>query len=136
MKLYRNDKAYFNYSFEDEITAGVVLTGAMVKAIRHGELNISEAFCRVIEEELFLFNVIFGGQVYNDIKLLVSKKEIRKLEEKAKLKNMTIIPVNLKVAQLVKITVALGRGKKNYDKRQSIKDKDLKRQTARNGYSD
>jgi SsrA-binding protein len=49
---------------------------------------------------------------------------------------MTIIPVNLKVAQLVKITVALGRGKKNYDKRQSIKDKDLKRQTARNGYSD
>lgn len=128
--FYKNAKAYFNYQIEPKYTylAGLVLDGIQVKAIRSGKINISEAFCRVINNEVFVFNVVFDGQVYNDIKMLLNKKEIKDIAEQIKLKDYSLIPLNLSFKRYAKMEIGLGKGKKTYQKKQTIIERDAKRE--------
>ena len=128
--FYKNAKAYFNYQIEakDIYLAGLVLDGMQVKAIRSGKINITEAFCRVINNEVFLFNVVFDGHAYNDIKMLLNKKEIKDIAEDMRLKNTSLIPLNLSFQRYAKMQIGLGKGKKNHQKKQTIIERDAKRE--------
>ena len=126
---YKNAKAYFNYQIDAKNTyiAGLVLDGIQVKAVLSGKINISEAFCRIINFEVYLYNVVFDGHVYNDIKMLLNKKEIKRIEEETRLKDLSIIPIDLTFKKYVKMQIGLGKGKKNYQKKQTIIDREAKK---------
>ncbi|MGR3810865.1 SsrA-binding protein SmpB [Jiulongibacter sp. NS-SX5] len=138
----KNRKASFEYHFIDTYTAGVVLKGTEIKSIRMGKVNISDAYCYFTNGELFIKNLNISpydyGTHYNhdplrERKLLLEKKELRKLEAKMKDVGLTIIPTRIYVNEkgLAKINIALAKGKKLYDKRESIKAKDIERQEKR-----
>ena len=139
--LIDNRKARFEYFLVDEYTAGIVLIGCEIKSIRNREVNMSDTYCTFINGELFVKNLHispyknsgFAYQNYDpksDRKLLLTKKELRKLNQGVKTKGYTIVPVNLFVNEkgLVKMTIALAKGKHTYDKSQSIKERDLDRE--------
>lgn len=138
----KNRKASFEYAFEELFTAGMVLTGTEIKSIREGRANINEAHCIFQKGELFIKNMYIDeykyGTHYNhdprrDRKLLLNKKEIRKLFTKVKEKGLTIVPVRLFLNNrgLAKLEIALAKGKKLYDKREDIKQRDIKRDMER-----
>ena len=141
MILANNKKAYFDYFIEDTIEAGIELVGSEVKSAKAGKVSIKEAFVRIINGEIFIMGMSIVpwqfGSVYNPEekrvrKLLLNKKEIRKFHEKVTQKGYTIVPLNVHLSKgYVKIDIALGRGKKTYDKRESIAKKDQKRDLDR-----
>ncbi len=139
----RNKKASFEYAFLQTYIAGIMLTGTEVKSIREGKANFTDSFCVIMNGELFLKNMHISEYKegsYNNHepkrirKLLLNKEELRKMQNKLKEKGTTIIPVKLFFSErsIAKLEIAIARGKKLYDKRESIKEKDLKRQMARN----
>lgn len=138
----QNRKASFEYHFLDTIEAGIVLFGTEVKSIRQNGASISEAYCYISKREMFIKNMHIsmlknvGDNQHDPLrerKLLLSKKEITKLENELKNQGLTVVPVSLYTNKrgLVKIKIALAKGKKLFDKRESIKSKDIKRETDR-----
>ena len=133
-----NKKAKFNYFIEDEYIAGIVLTGSEIKSIRKRNVSISDSFCEFNKSnELFISKMYikeYQNSSYNrnslsQRKLLLNKRELKKLKKKIADIGLTIIPLNLFITDsgLAKIKIALAKGKKLYDKRQSIKEKEIKR---------
>ena len=139
----KNKRARFEYELLDKYTAGIVLGGTEIKSIREGKASISESFCEFNDnEELFIINMHIDeyshGAHYNhapraERKLLLNKKELKKLYKEVKASGLTIIPLNLFLNDrgLAKLNIALAKGKKLFDKRDAIKDRDNKRDLDR-----
>lgn len=137
-----NKRAKFDYEILDKYTAGIVLTGTEIKSIRLGKASIAESFCEFSEGELFLINSHIEEYLYgthynhkakSERKLLLNKRELKKLNKDSDNKGLTIIPLRLFTNEkgLAKLDIALCRGKKNYDKRESLKEQDTKRDLDR-----
>lgn len=137
-----NKKAGYEYAFIDKYIAGMVLRGSEIKSIRENQVNVNDAFCTFIGGELFVRNMHIGEYkeaTYNnhstkrDRKLLLNKIELRKLYDKLKDKGLTVIPLRLFINDtgLAKLEIALAKGKKEFDKRDDIKRKDIERETQR-----
>jgi SsrA-binding protein len=132
-----NKRARFDYEFIDTYTAGVVLTGVEVKFIRKGHLSFVDSFCSFQNDELFMKNVSISGigndNIKRDRKLLLKKKELNKIKKDLD-KGLTIIPTKLYENEkgLFKVEIVLARGKKLYDKRETIKKRDIDKETSRN----
>ena len=132
-----NKRARFDYFIEEEIEAGIVLTGTEIKSIRDGKCNIKDCYGVIKNGEVFLLNMFISpykqGNLFNHEetrtrKLLLHKSEIRKLDQSIKLEGNTLIPLKVYfVKGRAKILLGLCKGKKNYDKRESIKERDIKR---------
>lgn len=138
----KNRKAKFNYEFLDKYTAGIKLAGTEIKAIREGKANISESFCEFNNHELFVINMHveeyshathFNHNPKSERKLLLQKRELRKLEKEVTNSGLTIIPLRLFINDrgLAKLQISLAKGKKLYDKRETIKDRESKRRLDR-----
>lgn len=138
----KNRKARFEYEILDTYTAGIVLAGTEIKAIREGKASIAESFCEFSNGELFVINMTvqeyshashFNHNPKSERKLLLNKRELKKLEKEVKNSGLTIIPLLLFTNDkgLAKMEIALARGKKEFDKRESIKDRDSKRDLSR-----
>lgn len=138
----KNKKASFDYEFVETYTAGIVLTGTEIKSIRLGKASLVDTYCYFINGELWVKNMnvaeYFYGSYNNhnarrERKLLLTRKELRQLQQQEKNPGFTIVPVRLFINEkgLAKVVVALARGKKEYDKRQSIKEKEDKREMDR-----
>ncbi|RCW90869.1 SsrA-binding protein SmpB [Winogradskyella arenosi] len=138
-----NRKAKFHYEILDKYTAGIVLSGTEIKSIRSGQASIAEGFCEFNDKgELFVINMTVEeykyGTYYNhrpkaERKLLLNKKELKKLEKEVNIKGNAIVPLRLFINDrgLAKLVIGLGKGKKLYDKRDTIKDRDNKRNLDR-----
>jgi SsrA-binding protein len=138
-----NKKAKFEYEILDKYSAGIVLSGTEIKSIRTSKASISESFCEFNEQgELFIINMTIEEYVYGnhynhkpkaERKLLLNKRELRKLEKEVKNVGLTIIPLRLYINEngYAKLDIALAKGKKLYDKRNTIKDRDNKRNLDR-----
>ncbi len=139
----QNKRARFEYEFVDQYTAGIVLTGTEIKSIRMSKASIAEAFCEFNEKgELFVVNMTIEeydyGTHYNhkprgSRKLLLNKKELKSLNKEVKNTGLTIIPLKLFINDkgFAKMRIALARGKKRFDKRETIKDRENKRNLDR-----
>lgn len=138
----KNKKARYLYEFLDDYTAGIVLTGTEIKSIRNGKASIMEAYCVVKDGETLIRNMYIAeyenGSYYNheprrDRRLLLNKKEIKKLEKKLQDKGLTVVPSKLFIndKNLAKINIHLAKGKKLHDKRQTMKERDTKRDLDR-----
>lgn len=134
----KNRKAKFEYELLDKYMAGIVLGGSEIKAIRLGKASIAEAFCEFKDGELWIINMTvqeyknasyFGHQPKQARKLLLNKKELKKLEKDVHKTGNTIVPLKLFINSkgIAKLDISLARGKKLYDKRETIKDRDNKR---------
>ena len=129
-----NRKAKFEFSFLDSYTAGIVLSGVEVKFIRDGRLSFSDSFCQFQNGELFLKNVSISGigndNEKKDRKLLLKKKELSKIQ-RALIDSITIVPYSIFTNDrgLFKVEIKIAKGKKLYDKRETIKKRDLERET-------
>jgi len=141
----KNRKAFFEFFISDKFVAGIALTGTEIKSIREGRVSLDEAYCSFKGEELFVVNMTIAEYkfgTYNnhepkrDRKLLLNRKELKKLANKVKEKGFTIIPIILFVNEkgLAKLEIGLAKGKKLFDKRESIKTKDNKRDMERGRY--
>ncbi len=137
-----NRKARFEFSIEEEIEAGIVITGTEVKSLRAGKAQITDAYAGEKNGEIWLFNAYIaeyaGGNRFNHEtnrprKLLLHKKQIRKLLGRLKVKGVTLVPMSLYFNSrgLAKIKLALATGKKQYEKRDTIKNRDWQRDKAR-----
>ncbi len=136
MEIY-NRKARHDYFIEDTYEAGIELTGTEIKSIRAGNCNIKDSYAIIRNKEIFLINMfvspykegnIFNHQETRTRKLLLHKKEINKLEEKIEQQGLTLIPIKLYFKNnKLKVELAVCRGKNNYDKRETIKERDIKR---------
>lgn len=137
-----NKRARFDYEIIDSYTAGIVLTGTEIKSIRLGKAQIAESFCEFNNNELFAINTYieeyaFGNQFNHksrsERKLLLNKRELKKLARDVQSKGLTIVPLKLFTNEkgLAKLEIALCRGKKTYDKRESLKEQDTKRDIDR-----
>lgn len=138
----KNKKAYFDYEILDKYVAGIQLLGTEVKAIRQNQASIKEGYCFIENSEVFIKNMHIseyanGGYVnhepYRERKLLLNKKEILKIEKKLKDVGITIVPLLLFVNEkgLIKLEIGIAKGKKLFDKRESLKQKDTKRDLDR-----
>ena len=142
--LAENRKARHDYFIDETLECGVELKGAEVKSIRQGKASIKEAWCSVEGNQLFIKGMNIApyeqGNIFNvdslrDRRLLVHKSEIRDLQKESMQQGMTLVPLKVYLSNgKVKVEVGICKGKKNYDKRQSIKEKDIKRDNARIGY--
>lgn len=141
----KNRKASFDYEFLEEYETGIVLFGPEVKSIINGEVNISDAYCYINGGEVFIKNMHISplkNASYNnheplrERKLLLKRNEINKLSLKLKNKGLTLVPTLLFTTKtgLIKLKINLAKGKKNYDKRESIKERDIERQIQRGDY--
>ena len=139
--LIDNRKANYNYFLLEEYVAGIVLEGCEVKSIRNRDVNMSDSYCTFVGNELIIKNMHItpyknSGFTYKDYdskrdrKLLLTKRELRKLQKDVQVKGYTIVPVNLYTNDkgLVKLTIAMAKGKHTYDKSQTIKERDLDRE--------
>ncbi|ACU08500.1 tmRNA-binding protein SmpB [Flavobacteriaceae bacterium 3519-10] len=137
-----NRRARFEYELLEEIEAGMVLTGTEIKSLRSSKASITDAFCQFIDGELYIINMMIDeyklGTFYNhktkrERKLLLHKTELKKFEKKLKDVGNTIIPLKMYINAKgkAKILIAVGRGKKLFDKRESIKDRENKRNIDR-----
>ena len=138
----QNKRAKFDFEIIDTYTAGIVLTGTEIKSIRLGKAQIAESFCEFNNNELFAINTYieeyaFGNQFNHksrsERKLLLNKRELKKLERDVQTKGLSIIPLRLFTNEkgMAKLDIALCRGKKTYDKRESLKEQDTKRDIDR-----
>ena len=139
--LIDNRKANYNYFLLEEYVAGIALIGCEVKSIRNRDVNMSDSYCTFVGNELIIKNMHISpyknsGFAYGDYdpkrdrKILLTKRELRKLQRDVQTKGITIIPVNLYTTDkgLVKLTIAVAKGKHTYDKSQTIKERDLDRE--------
>ena len=137
-----NRRASFDYEFLETYTAGICLVGTEIKSIRAGKVSLQDAFCYFVDGELYVKGINIAlyhwgswGQhePARDRKLLLNRKELRHLAQAVKTKGLTIVAVKLFVSDngYAKLVIALAKGKKEYDKRQSIKEKDLRREMER-----
>lgn len=137
-----NRKAKFEYHFLAEFEAGIILTGTEIKSIRLGEVNMKDSYClfkdgELILKSLFIAEYKYGNQnnheTRRDRKLLLRKPELRKLEKKVKEKGFSIVPYRVYIGDrgFAKVEIILGQGKKAYDKRATIKERDNKRELDR-----
>jgi SsrA-binding protein len=135
-----NRKARFNYSIGDTYTAGIQLIGTEIKSIREGKLNFNDSFCLFINGELFVRGIYisdysFGSKHENvrDRKLLLNKKELKKIQESIKEKGLTIVPLKgyFTDTNYFKIEIGVGKGKKEYDKRETIKKRETEREVRK-----
>ncbi len=140
-----NRRAGFEYAFLEKYEAGIVLTGTEIKSIREGKVNFQDAYCLFLNDELFIRSLHISpyteGTHYNheplrDRKLLLTRRELRKLASKLKDQGLTVIPVRIYSSDrgLAKVSIALAKGKKLYDKRETIKERDVKRDSDRGDY--
>ena len=136
----RNKKAFFNYEIIETEVCGMVLLGSEVKSVRLGDVNFTDSYCVFIKGELFVRslniavyeNSSMDGHIpTRDRKLLLTKHQLRKFEKKYDEKGLTIIPLKIFINEkgLIKLEIGLCRGKKTFDKKDSIKEKDIKRDT-------
>lgn len=138
--VIKNRRASFEYEFIEHYTAGIVLCGTEIKSIRAGKASLVDSYCYFVNGELYVRNMNVSEYWFasfnrhdprRDRKLLLNKKELRKLQRATKEKGLTIVAVKLFFAEngYAKLDIALARGKREYDKRQSIKEKDIKRES-------
>lgn len=139
----QNKKARFEYDILDQFTAGIVLTGTEIKSIRNSKASIAESFCEFNEKgELFVVNMYieeyafgtrFNHRPRGSRKLLLNKRELKKLNKEVRNTGLTIVPLKLFINEkgFAKMLIALARGKKLYDKRETLKDRDNKRDLDR-----
>ncbi len=141
-KSIQNRKARYDYAIQDTYEAGLILSGTEVKSLYQGKGNLTDAFCRVMKEELWILNLdiepydnasVFGHERRRDRKLLMHRKEIATLERKQMEKGLSIIPLSVYFNDRgkAKVQIALARGKSNYDKRDSIAKDDTRREIDR-----
>lgn len=134
----KNKRATFDYELLDTYTAGLVLTGTEIKSIRLGKASLVDTFCFFEKGELWIKNMYIAEYFYGtynnhaarrDRKLLLNRKELKKIERQVKETGLTIIPTRLFISEkgLAKLNIAIAKGKKQYDKRQSLREKDDKR---------
>ena len=136
MEIY-NRKAKHDYFIEDTYEVGIVLTGTEIKSVRAGNANIKDSYGVIKNNEVFLLNMFISqykeGNIFNHDetrtrKLLLHKKEIKKINEKVNNQGLTLIPLKLYFKNnILKVELGICRGKKNYDKREALKEKDIKR---------
>jgi SsrA-binding protein len=135
--IARNKKAKFEYHILETYEAGIVLKGSEVKSIRMGKVSLSDAFAQVVNGEIFLFNMHIspyekareGLEAKRDRKLLLNKSEIRKIDGKLKTRGLTLVPLEVFIKKsFVKITLALAKGKKEYEKKRKIIEKEQRRE--------
>ena len=132
-----NRKAKYNYQIFETLEAGIVLTGTEIKSLRLGKANIKDSYARVKNNEVFLINMHISsydnGNIFNhdetrERKLLLHKKEILKFRDKIKLEGYTLVPLKVYLKNgKAKVLIGLAKGKKNYDKREDIKKRDIER---------
>ncbi|MFT6814778.1 MAG: SsrA-binding protein [Sphingobacteriales bacterium] len=139
----KNKKAYFNYEISNTFEAGIQLLGSEIKSIRLGKVVIGEAFCQIKQNEMFLVNMYiseyeYGSTFFNHEttrvrKLLLHKREIKKLAAQIAKEGVSVVPIKMYITKkgIAKIMLGVGKGKKDHDKRDSIKQKDVKRETDR-----
>ncbi|MCI9285417.1 MAG: SsrA-binding protein SmpB [Muribaculaceae bacterium] len=138
----KNRRATFDFAISDTFTAGIVLTGTEIKSIREGKASLADTFCYVDKGEVWVKNMYIAEYFYGsynnhvarrDRKLLLNRKEIARLEKSGKEAGYTIVPLRLFINDrgLAKLVIGVARGKKEYDKRQSIKEREDKRAMAR-----
>ena len=138
----KNKKAHFNYEIGDTFTAGIVLTGTEIKSIRDGKASLTDSYCIVENGEVWVKNMhiseYFYGSYNNhsvkrDRKLLLNKKEITKISKAADEPGFTIVPKRIFISDrgFANMVIGIGKGKKQYDKRQSIKEREDKRNIDR-----
>ncbi len=138
----KNRKASFEYIFLDHLTAGIVLTGTEIKSIRLGKASLVDTYCTVINGEMWIKNMYVAPYFYGsygnhavrrDRKLLLNRKEIRKWAQEMKNPGLTIVPTELYINEenLAKVDIVLARGKKIFDKRQTMKEKADRREMDR-----
>jgi SsrA-binding protein len=143
MKLeIKNRKAKFSYNIIDTYVAGIVLTGTEIKSVRASKVSFNDSYCMFVENELWLKNLhisVYENGTYSnhepkrDRKLLLTKKELKKLKETVSEKGLTIIPLKLFLNKknFCKVEIALAKGKQTHDKRNTIKKKDVERENDR-----
>ena len=132
-----NRKAKYNYQIFETVEAGIVLTGTEIKSLRLGKANIKDSYVRVKNNEMYIINMHISsydnGNIFNhdetrERKLLLHKKEIFKFRDKIKLEGYTIVPLKVYLKNgRAKVLIGLAKGKKNYDKREDIKKRDIER---------
>ena len=128
----QNKKARFKYFTQKKYVAGLVLTGLQIKSIRSKNVNIDNAYCNFDSNELFIYNVNFANTHFskknNTVKLLLNKKELLKIKKESDAAGITIVPLKIFINQsgFAKIQISIAKGKKNYDKRQTIKSREAK----------
>lgn len=138
----KNKRATFDFELLDTYTAGLVLTGTEIKSIRLGKASLVDTFCYFEKGELWIKNMYIAEYFYGtynnhvarrDRKLLLNRKELKKIERQVKETGLTVIPTRLFISEkgLAKLNIAIAKGKKQYDKRQSIREKDDKRDMDR-----
>ena len=138
----KNRRATYDYAIVETFTAGIVLTGTEIKSLRQGKGSLVDTFCYVDNGEVWVKNMYIAEYFYGtynnhaarrDRKLLLQRKEIRRLEKDGKESGFTIVPLKLFISErgLAKLVIGLARGKKEYDKRQSIREREDKRAIAR-----
>ena len=138
----KNKKASFDYFIEDTYECGIVLTGTEIKSIRKGSCNLKDSYARVKNNEVFVINMFISkyefGNIFNhderrERKLLLHKQEILKIRDKVEKEGYSLVPVKLYLKDgRAKILLGIARGKKLYDKRLSLKEKDIKREMEKN----
>lgn len=141
-KEMNNRQAYFNYYIEDKYVAGIVLLGTEVKSIRDGKVSFNDSFCMFEKGELWVRGLYIAEYALgtsnnhiavHDRKLLLTRRELKRLEARMKERGYTIVPLRVFIndKNLVKVEIGLGRGKKLYDKRETIKKRDTDRELKR-----
>ena len=141
-EVAKNKKAYHDYFIIEKMEAGIELFGTEVKSIRQGGINLKEAWCSIVDGEIFINGMHISpyreGNIFNHSetrsrKLLLHKKEIKKIENSISLNGLTLVPLKGYFKDnKFKILVGIGRGKKNYDKRETLKERDIKREVDKN----
>ena len=137
-----NRKAYYEYSFESKYIAGIVLQGTEIKSLRAGKASFNDSYCMFDRGELYVkslhiseyaFGTYTNHEPLQERKLLLTKRELKKLESKIKEKGYSIIPLKIFLSEkgLAKVEIGLGKGKKSYDKRESIKERETDRDIKR-----
>ncbi|MAO02837.1 MAG: SsrA-binding protein [Flavobacteriales bacterium] len=138
----KNRKASFEYEFIQKYTAGIILVGTEIKSIRANKASISDAYCVIIDSEVIIKNLHISEYKYasfinhepkRERKLLLNKQEINKIKSRVQEKGFTLVPIRLFINDkgIAKLEIAVAKGKKIYDKRESIKEKDIKRNIER-----
>jgi SsrA-binding protein len=136
-----NRRAKFDYFIEEEYEAGIVLTGTEIKSVRNGHCNIKDSYGIIKNGEVFLLNMYIEpykeGNLFNHSetrtrKLLLHKKEIKKIDQAVSTQGLTLVPLKLYFKEnKLKVILGVCRGKKNFDKRETMKERDLKRETQK-----
>ena len=135
--IANNKKAHHDYFLDDKFECGIVLKGTEIKSVRAGKVNIKDSYCLIRNEEMVIMNMHISkydhGNKFNhdetrSRKLLLHKKQIIKIQNKVNQGGLTIVPLKVYIEKgLCKVEIAIGKGKKNYDKRQSLKEKDVQK---------